>query len=370
MPTANTHLSSPAHHGSFIEVASSDLVFERVPLTDRTPTGAQIADAAGYSDTRAATVLHLLPNGELEDIRPTEVVSLPEQGGRFIVVASDRSYRLSIDGRRLDWPVRCISGAILRHLGRVAADRQLFIERQDQADKEVQGDDVVDLDRPGVETFYSRPSIWVLNVQGVRLEVSTPTIVVSDALSRAGFDANQGWHIFLKVAGRPKQALELTSIVDLRTPGIEKIRLTPKDVSNGEAAQALRRDFALLGVDECFLDASFGRWETVVDNQRRWLLIFGFPVPTGFSERHTTLALEVPSSYPSAQIDMFYVYPPLALSSGGQLECTQAYEVIRGQSYQRWSRHRTDASAWRPGTDNVITHLALVESALAKEVQQ
>ena len=123
MPTANTHLPSPAHHGSFIEVAGSDLVFGRVPLTDRTPTGAQIADAVGYSDTRAATVLHLLPNGELEDIRPTEVVSLPEQGGRFIVVASDRSYRLSIDGRRLDWPVRCISGAILRHLGRVAADR-------------------------------------------------------------------------------------------------------------------------------------------------------------------------------------------------------------------------------------------------------
>jgi hypothetical protein len=154
-------------------------------------------------------------------------VSLPEQGGRFIVVPSDRSYRLSIDGRRLDWPVRRISGAILRHLGRVAADRQLFIERKDQAVKEFQDDDVVDLDQAGFETFYSRPAIWVLNVQGVRLEVPTPTILVSEALRRAGFDANQGWHIFLKVAGRPKQALELTSIVDLRTPGIEKIRKRP-----------------------------------------------------------------------------------------------------------------------------------------------
>jgi hypothetical protein len=215
-----------------------------------------------------------------------------------------------------------------------------------------------------------RASKWVLNVQGVRLDLPDPTIVVSDAMLRAGFDTNQGWHIFLKVAGKPKKALELTSVVDLRTPGIEKIRLTPKDVSNGEVAQALRRDFPLLELDERFLDEHFARWETALDNQRRWLLISCYPVPQGFNEREVTLAFEVPPSYPGAQIDMFYVSPHLALSSGQALECTQVDESICGQSYQRWSRHRTEASKWRPDSDNVVTHLALVESALAKEVQQ
>lgn len=370
MPNANTHVSSPAQHGFFIEVAGSGLLFQPVSLTDRTPTGAQIADAAGYSDPQVATVLHLLPNGELEDIRPTEVVILPEHGGRFIVVATDRTYRLSIDGKRLDWPAQRISGRILRHLGQVDADKLLYFERQDKADKVIGDGDVVNLDQAGVEAFYSRASVWVLNVQGVRVEVQTPTIVVSDALRRAGFDTNQGWHIFLKVAGQPKQPLELISVVDLRAPGIEKIRLTPKDVSNGEVAQALRRDFALLDVDESFLDEQFAQWETVVDNQRRWLLIFGYPVPAGFNEQQVTLALELPPSYPGAQIDMFYVFPHLVLNSGQTLECTQAQESICGQSHQRWSRHRSDASVWRPDTDNVVTHLALVESALAKEVQQ
>ncbi|MGW9064984.1 multiubiquitin domain-containing protein [Achromobacter animicus] len=368
MPNANVF--PPAQHGFSIEVAGSDLVFKTVPLNDRTPTGAQVAAAAGYSDPQAATVLHMLPNGEVEDIRPTEVVTLPGQGSRFIVVATDRSYRLSIDDKRFDWPAQCISGSILRNLGGVQADKLLYMERQDKADAVIEDHDVVDLGRAGIETFYSRAPNWVLNVQGVRLDVQTPTIVVRDAMHRAGFDTDQGWHIFLKVAGQPKQPLELTSVVDLRAPGIEKIRLTPKDVSNGEAAQALRRDFPLLDFDERFLDKHFVRWETVLDNQRRWLLIFGYPVPAGFSEQQVTLALEVPSSYPGAQIDMFYVFPNLVLNSGQMLECTQVQEAVCGQSYQRWSRHRSDACQWRPDTDNVVTHLALVESALAKEVQQ
>lgn len=315
-------------------------------------------------------MLHLLPNGELEDIRPGEVVDLTEQAGRFIVAATDRSSRLTVDGKRFDWPVQRISGGILRSLGRVSPDKLIYIERRDHADRLISDEEVVDLDRAGVEAFYSRASVWVLNVQGVRLEVHNPTIVVSDALSRAGFNINRGWHIFLKVAGQPKRALELTSVVDLRAPGIEKIRLTPKDVSNGEVANALRREFSLLDVDERFLDEHFAQWEAVIDNQRRWLVIFGYPVPLGFNERQVTLALEVPPNYPGAQIDMFYVSPHLELSSGQTLECTQVHETIGGQSYQRWSRHRSDASMWRPDTDNVVTHLALVESALSKEVQQ
>lgn len=92
--------------------------------------------------------------------------------------------------------------------------------------------------------------------------------------------------------------------------------------------------------------------------------------PAGYNQQQVTLALEVPPTYPGAQIDMFYVFPSLALNSGQALECTQVQEAICGLSYQRWSRHRSDACQWRPDSDNVVTHLALVESALAKEVQQ
>lgn len=362
MPTQNVQFS--------IEIAGTDLVFRPVALSDTTPTGAQIASVAGFNPGQQAAVLMLLPNGELEDLRPDDVVDLNQRTGRFVVVESERAYRLTIDGKRFDWPSRMISSAVIRQLGQVHGDKAIYFERHDQADKLIADTEVIDLSASGVEAFYSRAATWVLNIQGVRLQVNTRTIIVSDAMIQAGFDVTQGWHIFLKVAGQPKQTLELTSVVDLSSPGIEKIRLTPKDVSNGESAQAVRRDFALLDVDEAFLDRHFAHWDTVVENQRRWLLIYGYFLPSGYSERRVTLALDVPPSYPGAQIDMFYVRPVLALNSGQTLACTEAREMIKGEEYQRWSRHRNAASEWRPDTDNVITHLALVESALAIEVQQ
>jgi hypothetical protein len=45
-------------------------------------------------------------------------------------------------------------------------------------------------------------------------------------------------------------------------------------------------------------------------------------------------------------------------------------QPISGRSFQRWSRHRGQGSAWKSDSDNVITHLALVESSLRKEVAQ
>jgi hypothetical protein len=45
-------------------------------------------------------------------------------------------------------------------------------------------------------------------------------------------------------------------------------------------------------------------------------------------------------------------------------------QPVGGVTFQTWSRHRGVGSKWNPRHDNVVTHLALVESALAKEVGQ
>lgn len=220
----------------------------------------------------------------------------------------------------------------------------------------------------GAEGSRGRPQKWTLNVQGVHLDLNTPTIMVRDALSQAGFDPNQGWLIFLKVSGGPKEAVELSTTIDLTRPGIEKLRLTPREVNNGEAAPAPRRAFALLDVDEEHLQSLCQAWETVIEDKRRWLIIHDYPLPEGYTTSRTALALEIPCTYPSAQIDMFYTYPPASLASGRAIDRTQVRAVIGGCEYHGWSRHRGPASPWNPATDNVVTHLALVESALAKEV--
>lgn len=350
-----------------VEVADETLTFRSVPIGDLTPTGAQLADAAGFTPGQVATVLQFLPNGELEDIRPDEVADLRHSEGRFVVVASDRLYRLLIDGERLDWPCRVVSGAILRKLGKVDAGKGVLLERADEPDRLIEPLDLVDLDAPGVESFVSRKLVWKLNVQGVVLEVAASSIGVREALSEAGFNPDQGWHIFLKVAGQPKRAIALTDTIDLTTPGIEKLRLTPKEVNNGEASPALRREFDLLERDEQHLDALGLRWETMVDAERRWLLIHGYPVPVGYTVARTLLALEIPPTYPGAQIYGFYAFPPLALASGREIPSTQMRGTILEREFHGWSRNR-GATPWNPALDNVATQLALADAALAKEV--
>ena len=354
--------------GRRIDVGDETLTYRNMLIDDLTPTGAQLAAAAGFKPKQNAVVLQVLANGELEDVRPSETVDLKRDGSRFVIVETDRDYFLTIDGQRFQWPCRIVSGAVVRKLGQLPAGDVLYLEQVDEPDREIGDQDLVDLDGRGVEAFVGRKPAWKLNVQGVTIESDTPTIVVSDAMIKAGFDVGQSWHIFLKVAGQAKREVALLDVVDLRTPGIEKIRLTPKEVNNGEARPTPRRDFDVLDADEAYLDRGGYTWETVNDGGRRWLVIHHYRVPAGFHVTQTRLALEIPPTYPAAQIDMFYTYPPLALMSGRPIDCTHIPATILGVPYNGWSRHRGPGSEWNPASDNVVTHLALVESALGKEV--
>lgn len=352
-----------------VAVADASLAFRDVELDDGTPTGSQLAVAAGFKAADGVSVLHFLPTGELEDIRPGETVDLRRLAvARFVIVASDRAYRFEIDGQRFDWPCRVVSGRLVRTLGQLDDDRDVFLERHAEADRLVGDGDLVDLDGAGVESFVSRKRHWKLNVQGVVLDLNEATIIVANALSLAGFDPNQGWQIFLKVVGQPKQPVQLTTEIDLRTPGIEKLRLTPKEVNNGEAPPEPKRAFALLDVDELHLERLKLRWETIVEANRRWLLIYDYPLPAGYTTPLTKLALEIPPTYPGAQIYGFYAHPPLALSSGRVIDNTQLRGVLGGVEFHGWSRHRGSGAPWDPAKDNVVTQLALVDAALAKEI--
>jgi hypothetical protein len=207
---------------------------------------------------------------------------------------------------------------------------------------------------------------WKLNVQGVIIESRHPKIVVRDAIKRAGFDPDAGWIIVLKVAGELRKEVDLNATIDLTHPGVEKLRLTPRQINNGEAAMPRRHDFALLPQDEVHLDRLGLRWETIIDGARRWLLIRTYPLPAGYTVAATDVAIEVPVSYPGAQLDMFYCHPHLGLANGQAIPQVQSIESITGVGFQRWSRHRQ----WDSARDNVGTHLALVDESLRREVER
>jgi len=368
--TGASSAHSPAHNAdSSIQIFTLDLSAPTVvQLHDKTPVGSQIALAAGFNPNQQASVIQWL-NKSLEDIGPNEQVDLSE-GTRFIVVESDGSSRLTIDGLRFDWPAANIAVQALRKLAEIPDTKHIYLERQDEADKLLAEDDVINLGKAGVERFSSRLLKWELNVQGVLLTLHAPTIVVREALSLAGLNPDQGWHIFLKVAGQPKQAVTLESVIDLRTQGIEKLRVSPIDVGNGEGSSSVARGFRLLDVDEAFLNSNYPGWEALVENGRQWLLLPDYALPEGYTALKVRMALEIPPTYPAAQIDMFYVLPAAALQTAGQIPATEHFQDIAGMPYQRWSRHRGAGNQWSPAHDNVVTHLALVEAALLKEVQQ
>ena len=351
-----------------VEVAGTDLSYRSVVLADNTPTALQILKAGGFKNLDQKTVIQILPSGDMEERRPAENCDLaPRKPNRFIIADADCLFRFILDDRHLVWPEDSISEETLRGLGNVKDKAAIFIRREDEVDEALEKGGTLDLGALGTEVLYSKSSRWKLNVQGVKIESEDPEISVSDALRKAEFDPDQGWIIILKSASGKRQ-VDLDFIIDLREPGIEKLRMTPKEINNGEVMTENRRDFKLLPIDEKHLDEMEADWETVVDGARRWFVFHGYLLPSGYNVDRIDLAIEVPTNYPGGQLDMFYCYPGLTLSGGNVIAQTQTNQSIKGQNFQRWSRHRGRSSPWNPQKDNLITHLGLVEESLLREV--
>lgn len=366
IPLGTTDSRSQVHQ---IYVIRNELCVLEVVHASSKPTGKDILAAADRPAQADQVVLQVLKAGGIESISLGEPANLT-LGTKFVLATGDRTFRFTIDGKPYEWPYAKVSGELLRELASTGTDQELDIHRHGAA-APVAANDLIDLSQTGVEQFVkvAKKKSWRLKVQGETLEYDVPKVKVSDAMSRAGFDPNKAWHIYLIVAGQPKQEVPLDYIVDLRMPGIEKIRLMQRNVDNGDGqTQALRRQFNVLKADKQFLEGLGLRWEAVVVGDSQWLIIHGFQLSEGYFPQTVQLALNIHKDYPAAQIDMFYVWPPVRLTSGREIPSTQVTSTLDGNVFQGWSRHRNEASKWDEHVDNVRTHMALVETCLAKEL--
>lgn len=173
------------------------------------------------------------------------------------------------------------------------------------------------------------------------------------------------WLINLRLHGGGVKKIDYDEEVDLTMPGIEKFVTLPCDQTDGEE---LRKQFSLPEEDLVFLSANNLKWEAIVENGRvRWLIIKDFEIPNGYNKSHSNIALRIEPGYPVSQIDMVYFNPHLVPVNGKQINAL-ANMQIDGNTWQRWSRHRTGANPWRPGLDDISTHLSLVDFWLKKEI--
>jgi hypothetical protein len=129
----------------------------------------------------------------------------------------------------------------------------------------------------------------------------------------------------------------------------------------------MRKQFQLSEEDEQCLAALGLEWEAIVENNTKWLVVHSFPVPEGYNHRKADAALRISPSYPDDQIDMAYFFPALALTNGKAVRQLTPHP-LDGKQYQQWSRHRTAENPWRPGLDNICTHLLQVTNWLEREL--
>lgn len=351
-----------AHLGQLTVVGNG----QEAVLHDSTPTGRQILNASQCHPTVNFVLLQLLPDHALEEISPEEVVHVDRAETIFYAFQTDRLFYFVLNDNKYPWGA-VVSESILRMLANAPAHAQIWMERRGEADVLVLPGHSIGLEGEGVERFYTKVPTWELDVQGVVVSSPEPSITVRHALELAKIDPDLPWTFVLKADGK-KEPVELNTVIDLTKPGVERLRVMPKVINNGEGP-CQRRQFSLLKQDVTFLDSTLYRWETVIDGERRWLLVHDYKLPGGYQQPSTTLAIEVPALYPVAELDMFYCAPALSLQTGVGIPQTEYQQPIFGEVFQRWSRHR-ESQVWSPTGDSMVTHLGLVEESLQREVGQ
>lgn len=193
--------------------------------------------------------------------------------------------------------------------------------------------------------------------------VEKPGLTGRELLVLAGKQP-ESYDIFQIVRKHPKpEKVALDEYVDFTRPGLERFVTLPKEQKDGRGN---RQTFSLPIEDTEFLENKGLHWETLTENGLKWLIMYDYSVPSGYNAQAVAIALQIPPAYPTTEIDMAYFFPHLARNNNRPISCI-TQQIIDGKTFQRWSRHRNPGD-WRPGLDNISTHLMLVENWLVKEL--
>lgn len=126
-------------------------------LDDSKPTGRQLLRLAAKSPVDEYLIFQVLRGGGLEELRLDETVDLRRPGlERFLTFESAASYRLVIDGERVEWGAAVITGLTLKKLAGVDPSAfAVWREVRGGEDILIGDDDFVDLSEDGLERFFT-----------------------------------------------------------------------------------------------------------------------------------------------------------------------------------------------------------------------
>ena len=227
--------------------------------------------------------------------------------------------------------------------------------------------EIVELEKHAKEHGTHAPHArqYAFRVDKTRVVVDKPRITGAEILTAVN-KTPDAFKLYLHRLGHQPILIEPDQEVNLREPGVERFTTMPKDTTEGLDSSTSKREFRLPEHDEEYLNGLGLSWETLKDGASQWLIIHGWVVPAGYNHNKVSLALLIPDNYSDSQIDMVYFRQHLARSDGRAIGAL-SNQAICGVQWQRWSRHRTNANPWRPGVDDVASHLTLVDEWLRRE---
>lgn len=210
---------------------------EKIIFDDPIVTGAQLLNAAGRRPVDEHLVFQRLKDGQFEEIRLEETVDLTQRGlEKFKTFRSAESYRFTVDGRRFEWGVPEITGRMLK---KMADSNPLLFDvwlevRGEGEDELVDDRELVRLDDPGVERFYTAEICLTIIINGRPREVNKRTLSFSEVVKLAFPDAQPAPNTIFTVVykngpeGNPQGSLVESQSIAIKERMIINVTKTDK----------------------------------------------------------------------------------------------------------------------------------------------
>ena len=302
-------------------------------------SGEDLLTIAGKEPAVDHIIYLLLEDGDMESIRPNEVVDLERSGvENFRTFRADVIYRLELDGKAREWGSDFITGRALKKLSGTDVPHKVGIwqKTKDEEDKLIGDSDIVDLSSEGIERFRLG-SKYSICIEGTVYEWPRKTITTEEIIQLGGWDASQG----AVEVDKDQNEKQLSSG--------EIIKL--KHGHNYCKKQRFKRGFdknSRIGKELLLLRRNFPVVEYKELKNLHWFMIDGYQLPAPLSPEVVSLVFSVTAGHPVPKPYGFYV--PLGIKHGNKvlsLNNPQHQPPFGG----KWRFVSWDAEDWKPGAD-------------------
>ncbi|MDQ8011384.1 MAG: multiubiquitin domain-containing protein [Flavobacterium nitrogenifigens] len=383
----SVNLARPEIEKFFVK-ESYKFTFNEIKLTSykKMVSGKEIFSIAGIEHPNCFVLYQKLKGHDFEKISLDEIVDLSMPGIENFITKDSEIFVYTLDGEHEMTDKKVLTAREILEFGAVNVEKFYLIQSyKDGSEKNYaySYDEKIEMNCSGL-VFITKEWLDIADVEeyGKKCELIPPArsfrikidknyhIVKGKNITKAEIITLEGkpeviYDAYKILNNNPKPVKILDDeTVDLTEKCLVRFVLQPKEQQDGKGN---RQNFVLPEEDVETLEKLSLQWETLL-LPSMWLIIYNYPIPDGYNVKNVDIALTITSSYPATEIDMAYFFPPLVKNNGRSINAIQN-QHIDGKIFQRWSRHRKPGD-WKPGVDNLATHLSLVDNWLLNDLKR